>query len=401
MNRAYKFRIYPNKEQRIMFAKTFGCVRFIYNKMLADKIKCYNDTGQNLKTTPAQYKSEFEWLKEVDSLALANAQLNLQAAYKNFFSRKGAGFPKFKSKKNSRMKYSTNNQNGSVRIENGKIKLPKVGFVKIVQHRQMIGTIKTVTIEKTPTNKYFVSILVEYENQVKTVNLQKFIGLDFSMHDLFVTSEGIKANYPQFFRKSEKKLSRVCRWLSKCEKDSNNRNKARLKVCRVYEKISNQRADFLNKLSYRLAENYDVVCIENLNMKAMSRSLKFGKSVMDNSFGKFRDMLSYKLYFRGKQLIVIDKFYPSSQICNKCGYKNPEVKDLSVRFWICPSCGEKHDRDINAAINIREEGKRIVAKNKISTVGHTGSNACGEGVRHYSQIEVIAQSSLKQEASAS
>ena len=285
-----------------MFAKTFGCVRFIYN-----------NTGQNLKTTPAQYKNEFEWLKEVDSLALANAQLNLQAAYKIFFSRKGSGFHKFKSKKNGRMKYLINNQNGSIRIENGKIKLPKVGFVKIVQHRPMIGTIKTVTIEKTPTNKYFVSILVEYENQVKTVNLQEFIGLDFSMHDLFVTSDGIKANYPQFFRKSEKKLSRVCRWLSRCAKDSNNRNKARLKVCKVYEKISNQRADFLNKLSYRLAEKYDAVCIENLNMKAMSRNLKFGKSVMDNSYGKFRHMLDYKLYFRGKQLIVINKFYPSSQ----------------------------------------------------------------------------------------
>ena len=191
-----------------MFAKTFGCVRFIYNKMLADKIAYYKETG--------------------------------------------------------------------------KIKLPKVGFVKIIQHRSMIGKIKSVTIEKTPTNKYFASLLVEYENQVKTVELKKFIGLDFSMHDLYVTSEGEKANYTHFLRKSEKKLSRSCRWLSRKIKGSKNREKARLQICRIYEKITEQRTDFLNKKSYRLAEGYDAVCVENLNMKAMSQTLKFGKSVSDN-----------------------------------------------------------------------------------------------------------------------
>ena len=236
MNRAYKFRIYPNKEQRIMLAKTFGCVRFIYNRMLADKIAHYKQTGQILQTTSAQYKTEFEWLKEVDSLALANAQLNLQSAYKNFFSQKRVGFPKFKSKKKSRKRYTTNNQNGSVRIENGKLKLPKVGFVKIVQHRSMIGKIKSVTIEKTPTNKYYASILVEYENQVPEVELRKFIGLDFSMHDLYVTSEGERANYPRFLRKSERKLARLCRRHSKRKLGSQNRERMRLKVCLMYEK---------------------------------------------------------------------------------------------------------------------------------------------------------------------
>ena len=389
MYRAYKFRIYPNKEQSVMFAKTFGCVRFIYNRMLADKIAYYQQTGQTLRTTPAQYKAEFEWLKEVDSLALANAQLNLQAAYKNFFSNKSYGFPKFKSKKKRRMRYTTNNQHGSVRIEDGRIRLPKVGLVKIVLHRQMVGTIKSVTIEKTTTNKYYASILVEYDNQVPEVALRKFIGLDFSMHDLYVTSEGERANYPRFLRKKERKLARVCRWLSRRKLDSNNRERMRLKVCLVYEKITNQRLDFLHKKSYRLAEDYDAVCIETLNMHAMSQQLRFGKSVADNSFGAFRNMLDYKLYFRGKKLLMIDKWFASSQLCSLCGYKNPEVKDLSIREWKCPACGAYHDRDINAAINLREEGKRIAA----TTVGTTGSNACGEGVRHDDSLRVMAQSS--------
>ena len=371
-----------------MFAKTFGCVRFIYNRMLADKIAHYKKTGQTLQTTPAQYKTEFEWLKEVDSLALANAQLNLQSAYKNYFTKRHTGFPKFKSKKKSRMRYTTNNQNGSVRIETGKLKLPKVGFVKIVQHRPMIGKIKSVTIERTPTNKYYVSILVEYENQVPEVELHKFIGLDFSMHDLYVTSEGERANYPGFLRKSEKKLARLCCRHSRRKLRSQNSERMRLKVCLMYEKITNQRLDFLHKKSYQLSEGYDVVCIEMLNMRTMSRTLKFGKSVADDSFGKFRNMLDYKLYFRGKKLVKVDKWFASSQLCSKCGYKNAQVKDMKIREWKWPLCGTEHDRDINAAINIREEGKRI-------TVGTTGNYAYGEDVRHYDSLRVAAQSSLK------
>ena len=389
MNRAYKFRLYPNKEQEIMFAKTFGCVRFIYNRMLGDKIEYYKQTGKTLQTTPAQYKSEFEWLKEVDSLALANAQLNLHSAYRNFFNNKSSGFPKFKSKKKSRMRYTTNNQHGSVRIENGKLRLPKVGLVKIVQHRAMLGVIKSVTIEKTPTNKYYASILVEYENQVPEVYLRKFIGLDFSMHDLYVTSEGERANYPRFLRKSERKLARLCRWHSRCKQGSNNRERMRLRIRLTYEKITNQRQDYLHKKSYRLAEDYYAVCVEALNMRAMSQRLRFGKSVADDSFGKFRDMLDYKLYFRGKKLVKVNKWFASSQLCSKCEYKNAQVKDLKVREWKCPLCGTEHDRDINAAINICEEGKRI-------TVGTTGSYAYGEDVRRLQPITSVgAQFSLK------
>ena len=367
MNRAYKFRIYPNKEQRILFAKTFGCVRFIYNRMLADKIAVYRETGKTPMITPAQYKTQYIWLKEVDSLALTNAQLHLQSAYVNFFSKKSSGFPRFKSKKTSRKKYTTNNQNGSVRIENGKLKLPKAGYVKVVQHREIVGVIKSVTIEQTPTNKYYASILTESENQVPEVELKKFVGIDFSMHE--------RANYPRFLRRLEHKLARLCRQHSRTKQGSKNREKLRLKICLVYEKITNQRKDYLHKMSYKMAQEYDAVCIEDLNMRAMSRQLRFGKSVADNSFGKFREMLKYKLYFRGKKLIIVSKYFASSQLCSVCGYKNAQVKDLSIRSWECPSCGTEHDRDINAAINIRNEGKRI------TTVGTTESNAYGEDVR--------------------
>ena len=272
--------------------------------------------------------------------------------------------------------------------------------MKIVQHRHMVGKIKSVTIERTPTNKYYASILVEYENQVPEVELQRFIGLDFSMHDLYVTSKGGRANYPRFLRKSERKLARLCRRHSKRKLGSQNRERMRLKVCLMYEKITNQRLDFLHKKSYCLAEDYDAAYIETLNMRAMSRTLKFGKSVADDSFGKFRDMLDYKQYFRGKKLVKVDKWFASSQLCSKCGYKNVQVKDLKVREWECPSCGAEHDRDINAAINIREEGKRISTVPSGLCYGTTGTYAYGEdvlrpSVRHYDSLRVLAQSSLK------
>lgn len=363
-NKAYKFRIYPNKEQKEIFAKTFGCVRFIYNKMLADRIMHYKATGKRLENTPAQYKAQFPWLKEVDSLALANAQLHLNAAYNAFFSNPKIGFPRFKSKRRSREAYSTNNQKGSVRIEGGRIKLPKIGFVKIRQHRAVPEEwkIKTVTVSKTSTDKYFVSVLLEYENQVcqKDVSeLAKFEGLDFSMHDLFVTSKGEIPGYPRFYRQTQERLAKAQRKLSHCVKGSNNRNRQRLKVARLHERCANQRADFLHKLALHLAEEFDVICIEDLDMKGMSQALRFGKSVSDNSWGFFTRILGYKLSERGKKLVKAEKNFASSQTCHCCGYRNPETKNLSVREWTCPNCGTHHDRDTNAAINLREKGKQI------------------------------------------
>ena len=363
MNKAYKFRIYPNEEQRILFAKTFGCVRFIYNKMLEDKIEYYNQTKEKLNNTPAQYKTEFEWLKEADSLALSNAQMNLQKAYNNFFSNpKKYGFPKFKSKHRSQKSYTTNNQKGSVKIENGYIQLPKTGLVKIKQHRNIPDDykIKSVTISQNAGGKYFASVLFEYEEEIAEKELESFIGLDFSMHELYIDSNGNCPEFPRYYRLSEKKLKREQRKLSKMVKGSINREKQRVRVAKLHEKVANQRKDFLHKQSRQIANVYDCVCIENLNMQAMAQSMNFGKSVSDNGWGMFTAFLKYKLEELGKRLVKIDKFFASSQLCHMCGYKNPNTKDLSVREWICPCCQTHHDRDINAAINIRNEGMRIV-----------------------------------------
>ena len=345
-----------------MLAKTFGCVRFIYNRMLSDKIKHYEETKQKLNNTPAQYKKEFEWLKEVDSLALANAQINLQTAYKNFFRSPKVGFPKFKSKKSNHRSYTTNCVNGNIKLVNGLLTLPKVGKIKMKQHRQIPSDykLKSVTVSQTPSGKYYASILFEYENQVSQVIPQTFLGLDFSMHELYKDSNGNEPQYPRYYRQAEKKLAREQRKLSLMQKGSNNRNKQRVKVAKLHEKVASQRKDFLHKQSRQIANVYDCVCIEDLDMKAMSQSLRFGKSVSDNGWGMFTTFLAYKLEEMGKQLVKVDKFFASSQTCSVGGYKNSETKNLAVRAWDCPECGTHHDRDVNAAINIRNEGMRLV-----------------------------------------
>ena len=352
----------PNSEQRIMFAKTFGCVRFVYNRMLADKIKHYEETKQKLNNTPAQYKKEFDWLKEVDSLALANAQKNLQTAYNNFFRSPKVGFPKFKSKKSNHRSYTTNCVNGNIKLENGYLTLPKVGKINVKQHRNipLDYKLKSVTVSQTPSGKYYASILFEYESQVRQIKPKTCLGLDFSMPELYKDSNGNEPKYPHYYRQAEKRLKREQRKLSLMQKGSKNRDKQRIKVAELHEKVANQRKDFLHKQSRQIANAYDCVCIEDLDMKAMSQALNFGKSVSDNGWGMFVVFLKYKLEDMGKQLIKIDKFYASSQICSVCGYQNPETKNLSVRIWDCPQCGTHHDRDVNAAINIKNEGIRLV-----------------------------------------
>ena len=362
MNKAYKFRIYPNAEQKELLAKTFGCVRFIYNKMLADKIAHYKETGEMLHNTPAQHKAEFPFLREVDSMALCNAQLQLQAAYKNFFRDKSIGFPKFKSKKSNHGSYTTNRIKSNIKLIDGCIVLPKLGKVKIKQHRNIQADykLKSVTVSQNPSGKYFVSVLFEYESTVIKKEPKIFLGLDYSMHELYVDSNGNEPCYPKYYRKSEKRLKRAQQKLSKMQKGSKNRDKQRKRVAILHEKIANQRKDFLHKLSRQITNVYDCVCIESLNMKAMSRSLNFGKSVHDNGWGMFTTYLKYKLEDMGKQLIKVDKFFASSQVCNVCGYKNTDIKNLSIREWDCPNCKTHHNRDVNAAINIKNEGMRLV-----------------------------------------
>ena len=351
MPRAYKYRLYPTREQEEYFAKCFGCARFIYNKMLDDKIKHYKKTKQMLNNTPAQYKQDYPWLKEVDSLALANAQLYLQSAYRKFFKEKSVGFPRFKRKRNYNS-YTTNNQKGTISIEHGFIKLPKLKTrVKLVIDREFSGVVKSATVSKTPTNKYFVSILVD-EDIKRLPKSSNKIGIDVGIRDFAVPSKGDAINNPKWFRQSEKRLAKLQRQLSKKKKGSKNREKARLKVALLHVKIANQRNDFLHKLSTQLINDNQVIVIEDLRVKNMLKNSKLSKAISEVSWSEFRRQLEYKANWYGRDIIVAPSNYASSQLCSSCGHKNKAVKDLKVRNWTCPNCNTRHDRDINASKNL-------------------------------------------------
>ncbi len=373
-HRAYKFRLYPDRQQEALFHKTFGCCRFLYNRMLADKKDMYEKTGKIQRLTPAGYKKEYPWLKEVDSLALSNVQLHLEAAYKKFFTEEKAGHPKFKSKHRSRKSYTTNVVNGNIRFEEGKLRLPKAGLVKIRLHREPPEgyILKSVTVSMDPSGKYYASLLYEppaSENQTARENTvdaglpqeehgTEILGIDFAMRGLAVFSDGSRAEYPMYYREAQDRLAREQRKLSHCKKGSRNYGKQKKILARCYEKVRNQRKDYLHKLSRRIADHYDAAAVEDIDMKAMSRCLKFGKSVMDDSFGMFRSMLGYKLSDRGKVLVRVGRFFPSSRKCSCCGKVKEELR-LDERVYRC-GCGNCMDRDVNAAVNIREEGRRLL-----------------------------------------
>ena len=360
IKRAYKYRIYPNNEQKVFFAKCFGCARFFYNKSLSDMNEIYKSTGKFKNITPASYKEDYPFLKEVDSLALSNAQLNRNTAFKGFFSHK-TGFPKFKSKRNDQS-YTTNNQ-GSVKFSNNDryITIPKCSRIRIKKHRDFYGDIKSITVSMTTDNKYYISLLVEEENKpLKESN--KIIGLDLGIKDLIVDSNGHKYKNHKYLTKSQNKLTKEQRKLSKMVKGSNNRNKQRIKVARLHKHIQNQRNDYLHKLSKKIIDENQIICIESLLVKEMMNDSKLARNISDVSWYRLVSMLLYKADWYNRKVIKVPSTYPSSQFCSKCSYKNSITKDLTIRKWTCPKCGSIHDRDINAAKNILSKGIEILTK---------------------------------------
>ena len=357
--RAYKYRIYPNREQRNFFAKTFGCVRLFYNMSLDDMIKIYKEKKEYKDITPASYKEQFQFLKEVDSLALSNAQLNRNKAFKAFF-RKQNKFPKYKTKRN-KQSYSTNNQNGTVYLsEDYKyISLPKIKNVRIKMHRKFKGVIKTVTVSKECDNTYYVSILVE-ENIEPKSKTNKSVGIDLGIKSYIVDSDSNKINNPKYLSKSLVRLEVEQRKLSHMKKDSKNRDKQRIKVARLHHHIRNQRNDFLHKLSSKYINENQVISLEDLDIKQMEQDSTLSFFVADASWSKFVSMLEYKGKWYGRDIVKVPTFFPSSQVCSCCGYQNKDIKDLSIREWVCPKCGSSHNRDHNASINILNKGLDIL-----------------------------------------
>ena len=357
--RAYKYRIYPNREQRNFFARTFGCVRLFYNTSLDDMNKLYKEKKEYKDITPASYKEQFPFFKDVDSLALSNAQLNRNKAFKAFFRRQNK-FPKYKAKRN-KQSYSTNNQNGTVYLsEDCKyISLPKIKNFRIKMHRKFNGVIKTVTVSKECDNTYYVSILVEKNIETKT-KINKSVGIDLGIKSYIVDSNSKEINNPKYLSKSLAKLAIEQRKLSHMKKDSINRNKQRIKVARLHHRIRNQRNDFLHQLSSKYINENQVIVLEDLDIKQMEQDSTLSFFVADASWSKFVSMLEYKGKWYGRDIIKVPTYYPSSQLCSSCGYQNKEIKDLSIREWVCPKCGATHSRDHNASINILNKGLDIL-----------------------------------------